>query len=78
VVLARDGVPATGSPWWIDSLNVGDGESYDIAFLAGNPGIWVDHCHDLPHAGEGLLTHLMYEGVTTPFLMGGPAGNSPE
>ena len=22
VVLARNGVPATGSPWWIDSLNV--------------------------------------------------------
>jgi FtsP/CotA-like multicopper oxidase with cupredoxin domain len=44
VVLARDGVASTGSPWWTDSLNVGDGESYDIAFRADNPGIWVDHC----------------------------------
>ncbi|GAA4593566.1 hypothetical protein GCM10023194_58140 [Planotetraspora phitsanulokensis] len=78
VVLARNGVAATGSPWWIDSLNVGDGESYDIAFVADNPGIWVDHCHNLPHAGEGLLAHLMYEGVTTPFVIGGPAGNSRE
>ena len=32
VVLARNGVPATGSPWWVDSLNVLPGETYDIAF----------------------------------------------
>lgn len=78
VVLARNGVAATGSPWWIDSLNVEDGASYDIAFLADNPGIWVDHCHNLPHAREGLLVHLMYENITTPFVIGGPAGNSRE
>jgi FtsP/CotA-like multicopper oxidase with cupredoxin domain len=76
VVLSRDGVPATGSPWWIDSLQVGDGETYDIAFVADNPGVWIDHCHNLPHAVEGLVAHLMYEGVTTPYRMGGP--NTPE
>jgi FtsP/CotA-like multicopper oxidase with cupredoxin domain len=78
VVLARDGVPSTGSPWWVDSLDVADGESYDVAFRADNPGIWMDHCHDLPHAADGLVVHLMYEGVTTPFSVGGPAGNEPE
>jgi FtsP/CotA-like multicopper oxidase with cupredoxin domain len=78
VVLSRNGVPATGSPWWVDSLNVGDGESYDIAFVADNPGIWIDHCHNLPHATQGLVTHLMYEGVTTPFTVGETAGNQPE
>ena len=78
LVLGRNGVASTGSPWWVDSLNVGDGESYDIAFLANNPGIWVDHCHNLPHAGEGLIAHLMYEGLTTPFVVGGAAGNTPE
>ena len=36
VVLARNGVAATGSSWWIDSLNVLDGETYDIAFVANN------------------------------------------
>ncbi|QYN40176.1 multicopper oxidase family protein [Pseudonocardia sp. DSM 110487] len=76
VVLSRDGVPATGSPWWIDSLQVGDGETYEIAFVADNPGIWIDHCHNLPHAVEGLVAHLMYEGVTTPYRIGGP--NTPE
>jgi FtsP/CotA-like multicopper oxidase with cupredoxin domain len=78
VVLSRDGVPATGSPWWIDSLEVGDGETYEIAFAADNPGIWMDHCHNLPHAAEGLVTHLVYEGITEPFLIGGDAHNHPE
>jgi FtsP/CotA-like multicopper oxidase with cupredoxin domain len=70
VVLSRNGVPASGSPWWVDTLNVEDGETYEIAFLADNPGIWMDHCHNLPHAVEGLVAHLMYEGVTTPYRVG--------
>jgi FtsP/CotA-like multicopper oxidase with cupredoxin domain len=78
VVLSRDGRRATGSPWWVDSLDVRDGESYDIAFLADNPGIWMDHCHNLKHAAQGLVTHLMYEGVTEPYRVGGEAGNEPE
>lgn len=78
LVLSRNGVPATGSPWWVDSLDVGNGESYDIAFVADNPGIWMDHCHQLLHATEGLVAHLMYEGVTTPFSIGGTIGNEPE
>jgi len=78
VVLARNGVPATGSPWWVDSLTVGNGETYDVTFVADNPGIWMDHCHNLVHAAEGLLAHLMYAGVTTPFVIGGHADNDPE
>jgi FtsP/CotA-like multicopper oxidase with cupredoxin domain len=78
VVLSRDGVEATGAPWWVDSLNVRDGESYVIAFEADNPGIWMDHCHNLPHAAEGLVAHLMYAGYSTPFMAGGDAANVPE
>jgi FtsP/CotA-like multicopper oxidase with cupredoxin domain len=78
VVLNRNGVAATGSPWWVDSLNVLDGETYDIAFVATNPGIWLDHCHHLKHAADGMVAHLMYEGVTTPYKIGGTAGNQPE
>ncbi|MEU8221575.1 multicopper oxidase family protein [Kribbella sp. NPDC048915] len=78
VVLSRNGVPASGSPWWTDSLNVEDKETYEVAFVADNPGIWVDHCHNLPHAAEGLITHLMYNGVTTGFRLGGAADNQPE
>lgn len=76
LVLARDGEPATGSPWWVDSLNVRAGEAYEIAFQADNPGVWMDHCHNLPHAADGLVAHLMYDGYTTPFRIGGH--NEPE
>jgi FtsP/CotA-like multicopper oxidase with cupredoxin domain len=78
VVLSRNGVAATGSPWWFDSLDVGDGETYEIAFVADNPGIWVDHCHNLKHAADGLLAHLAYTDVSTPYRVGGKAGNQPE
>jgi FtsP/CotA-like multicopper oxidase with cupredoxin domain len=76
LVLARNGVPATGSPWWVDSLGVGDGESYDVAFVADNPGIWSDHCHNLIHARDGLVVHLMYAGVAPSYRIGGD--NVPE
>lgn len=78
LVLSRDGEEATGSPWWVDSLEVGVGESYEIALLADNPGIWMDHCHNLPHAAEGLVAHLMYAGVTSSYEVGGSAENRPE
>ena len=78
VVLSRDGVKASGSPWWFDSLDVQNGESFDVAFVADNPGLWMDHCHNLKHAREGLVTHLMYEGVTTPYKLGSDSGNVPE
>jgi FtsP/CotA-like multicopper oxidase with cupredoxin domain len=75
VVLSRDGVAATGSPWWTDSLEVGNGETYEIAFIADNRGVWMDHCHNLPHAAEGLVTHLGYLGVRDSFRIGGSTGN---
>lgn len=76
VVLSRNGVPATGSPWWVDSLDVLDDQEYEIAFVADNPGVWIDHCHNLDHTADGLLAHLAYEGITTPFRIGD--GNEPE
>lgn len=78
VVLSRDGERATGSPWWVDSLEVGVDETYEIAFVADNPGIWMDHCHNLPHAQQGLVSHLMYLGVQSSFRIGGQPGNQPE
>jgi FtsP/CotA-like multicopper oxidase with cupredoxin domain len=78
VVLSRDGEAATGSPVWVDSLEVLKDETYEIAFVADNPGVWMDHCHNLPHAAEGLVAHLMYDGVTTPYVVGGDAANEPE
>jgi len=38
----------------------------------------MDHCHNLPHAAQGLTAHLMYEGVDTPYRVGGAPVNHPE
>lgn len=69
---------STGSPIWVDSLDLMPGDTATIVFEADNPGIWMDHCHNLPHAKEGLIAHLMYSGVTTPFRIGGTTDNVPE
>ena len=78
LVLSKDGKPVTGSPWWPDTLEVRPHESYVVAFRADNPGIWMDHCHNLVHAAAGLTMHLAYEGVTTPFDVGDVTHNAPE
>ena len=78
LVLSRDGKPLTGSPWWVDTLNVREHETYEVGFRASNPGIWMFHCHNLPHARDGLTMHVMYGGVTTPYRVGDSVHNHPE
>ncbi|WP_018296108.1 multicopper oxidase family protein [Corynebacterium lubricantis] len=78
LVVSRDGVRSTGTPWWTDSLDILSGETYEVVFPADNPGIWMNHCHNLPHAVDGLMTHLSYEGITTDFMLGRKSGNEPE
>ena len=78
LVLSRDGVPLSGSPLWVDTLDVEHGVEYVVAFRADNRGIWMEHCHNLSHAAQGLTMHVAYEGVTTPFRIGNDAHNHPE
>ncbi|MBB4675039.1 multicopper oxidase family protein [Crossiella cryophila] len=78
LALSRDGTPFTGSPLWLDTVLVRPGETWEVAFRADNPGIWMDHCHDLLHASNGMTLHLGYEGVRTPFTVGSATGNKPE
>jgi len=78
LVLSRNGVPDGGSPWWVDTLGVNPGDRYVVAFRADNPGLWMDHCHNLGHATAGLTMHVMYVGVWTPYDIGGAAHNTPE
>ncbi|WP_231891413.1 multicopper oxidase family protein [Paenibacillus swuensis] len=78
LVLTKNGKPISGSPWWSDTLDVLPGDTYEVAFRADNPGIWMDHCHNLVHAKAGMTMHLMYEGVVTPYTMGTQSGNHPE
>ena len=77
-VLERNGRRLAGSPWSSDTLNVAPGERYVIAFRADNPGIWMDHCHDLQHAAQGFVMHVGYEGVSSPYRIGRDSGNQPE
>ncbi|MGC1210332.1 MAG: multicopper oxidase family protein [Micromonospora sp.] len=74
LILARNGTPSTGSPLWMDTFDVRPGETWEVAFHATNPGIWMNHCHNLPHAHQGMMLRLHYDGVTTPF--GGSHGGS--
>jgi FtsP/CotA-like multicopper oxidase with cupredoxin domain len=77
LVLSRDGVPATGAPLWLDTVDVRPGEVWELALVADNPGIWMDHCHDLSHAATGMMMTLAYRGVATPFEHDAH-GNRPE
>ncbi|MEV4139324.1 multicopper oxidase family protein [Dactylosporangium sp. NPDC049742] len=67
LILSRNGTPSSGSPLWVDTFDVRPGEVWEVAFRATNPGIWMNHCHNLPHAHQGMMLRLCYDGVSTPF-----------
>jgi FtsP/CotA-like multicopper oxidase with cupredoxin domain len=77
-VLAKNGHRLTGSPVHVDAVLVAPGETWDVAFKADNPGIWMLHCHVLAHASAGMSMTINYEGIYTPFTMGTQSGNIPE
>jgi len=77
-VLARNGRPLSGSPVHVDAILVGPGETWDVAFKADNPGIWMLHCHVLGHAVAGMSMTINYQGISTPFTMGVRSGNVSE
>lgn len=77
LVLEVDG-RAPAAPLWLDSFDVQPGQIWRVGLVADNPGIWMDHCHNLEHAALGMVTHLAYEGVGSPFEHGGAAGNDTE
>jgi FtsP/CotA-like multicopper oxidase with cupredoxin domain len=65
-VLSRDGRAPTGSPLFLDSFDVRPGEVWRVGFHATNPGLWMNHCHDLSHVAQGMALHLAYAGVSPP------------
>jgi FtsP/CotA-like multicopper oxidase with cupredoxin domain len=77
-VLAHNGRPLTGSPITLSTILVNPHETYDIAFVANNPGIWMMHCHILGHAASGMDMMVNYESVTTPYSVGKASGNMPD
>ncbi|HKA51790.1 MAG TPA: multicopper oxidase family protein [Candidatus Dormibacteraeota bacterium] len=77
-VIRKNGRPISGTPVHLDSILVGPHETWEGAFLADNPGLWMLHCHVLVHAAFGLSTMVSYEGVSTPYSIGSRSGNFPE
>jgi FtsP/CotA-like multicopper oxidase with cupredoxin domain len=77
-VLSRNGVTPSGSPLILDTVDVLPGEVWELLLHADNPGIWMDHCHNLDHAAEGMMMLLKYQGVSSPFVHGGHSHNRPE
>lgn len=45
-----------------NTISLNPGETYDIEVVANNPGVWAFHCHELHHAGSGMLTLFKYDG----------------
>ncbi|MFR9776113.1 multicopper oxidase family protein [Micromonospora sp. MS34] len=65
-ILSRDGRAPTGSPLLLDSFDVLPGEVWEVGFRATNPGLWMNHCHNLSHFEQGMGLHLAYAGITDP------------
>ena len=79
LVLSRDGVPVSGSPWWTDTLNVRAGRDATRSPSAPTtPGSGWTTATTSGHAADGLTMHVAYAGVTTPFEVGGDTHNHPE
>lgn len=62
-VVAVDGNPIPEVAQWTRNVQpVLPGETYDIEFIANNPGAWLLHCHELQHAAGGMIGTVTYEG----------------
>lgn len=76
-VLSIDGRPVS-TDLRMDSMEVRPGQVWTMLLTADNPGIWMDHCHNLAHARDGMMFHLAYDGVSSPFDHDGTSQNRPE
>ena len=76
-VLDQNGKPLSGSPVHQDTILVPPHATYDVAFVANNPGIWMLHCHNFLHANWGMDMMLMYN-ISTPYTVGNASGNFPD
>ncbi|MDQ0255612.1 FtsP/CotA-like multicopper oxidase with cupredoxin domain [Evansella vedderi] len=77
-VISRNGEHVTGSPIKKETLNVRPNESYEIVFVADNPGNWMFHCHELHHASGGMVSEVRYYGYTPAFTPDPNVPNKPE
>lgn len=63
-VVATDGNPVPAGLELVKNVQtVMPGDTYDIEFIADNPGVWLFHCHELNHSAGGMATAVIYEDV---------------
>ena len=43
-----------------DTVTLSHMDSYDVEFVAANPGRWLFHCHNLAHMMGGMMTEVRY------------------
>ena len=65
IVVAKDGYPID-YPYTADVVNVAPGERYSVLVKMDKPGVWVWHCHILPHVENdermlGMVTAVIVE-----------------
>lgn len=77
-VISHNGKALTGSPVHVDTVLVPPGETYEVGFLADNPGLWMLHCHNLFHASAGMDMMVVYPNISTPYSVGNASGNFPD
>lgn len=64
-VLTKNGKPVADGIYK-DTLLVKPNETYEVEFVANNPGDWMYHCHDLHHASTGMALMVEYNGFQSP------------
>ncbi|EGL84019.1 multicopper oxidase type 3 [Caldalkalibacillus thermarum TA2.A1] len=77
-VTSRNGEPLSGSPVKKETLNVRPNETYEIVFVADNPGNWMFHCHELHHASGGMVAKVQYSDYESEFVPDPDIPNKPE
>lgn len=61
-VVSVDGNPVpAGAQLTRNTLPILPGETYDVEFIANNPGLWLFHCHELNHVAGGMISAVIYD-----------------
>ncbi len=77
VITHRDG-RRVKVPQEQDTLLIGPGERYDLVFAATEPGLWLFHCHVVPHVtNDGAYPGGLLVPVVTEARASGKSGTAP-